>query len=154
MNSVSYDTSCNGGMRWDGDGDGDDVGDDVDDDLNDACDDGDDDGDDLPFREVISPAESSCRRWLFFSVGFRHGAAVELRKLFFFRFLGNREDIGQRGEPGWPRVSRRPPGTTTRGARHQDAWAPSGPPPAPLRPTSVILRKNASYKFLVHLEVF
>src|SRR3954464_9584775 len=47
------------------DGDGDDVGDDVDDDLDDACDDDDDDGDDLPFREVISPAESSRRRWLF-----------------------------------------------------------------------------------------
>ena len=49
-------------MRWDGDGDGADVGDDVDDDLDDACDDDDDDdddGDDLPFREVISPAESA-----------------------------------------------------------------------------------------------
>ena len=53
-------------MRWDGDGDG--AADDVDDlDLDDARDDGDDDGDDLPFREVISPAESACRRWLFFS---------------------------------------------------------------------------------------
>ena len=49
----------------DEDGDGADVGDDVDDDLDDARDDGDDDGDDLPFREVISPAESARRRWLF-----------------------------------------------------------------------------------------
>ena len=65
----------------DEDGDGAGVGDDVDDDLDDARDDGDDDGDDLPFREVISPAESARRRWLFFSVGFRHGAAAELRQL-------------------------------------------------------------------------
>ena len=63
----------------DEDGDGAGVGDDVDDDLDDARDDGDDDGDDLPFREVISPVESARRRWLFFSVGFRHGAAAELR---------------------------------------------------------------------------
>ena len=49
----------------DEDGDGAGVGDDVDDDLDDARDDGDDDGDDLPFREVISPAESAHRRWLF-----------------------------------------------------------------------------------------
>ena len=46
----------------DEDGDGAGVGDDVDDDLDDARDDGDDDGDDLPFREVISPAESAHRR--------------------------------------------------------------------------------------------
>ena len=63
-------------MRSDGDGDGADVGDDVDDDLDDARDDGDDDGDDLPFREVISPAESACRRWLFSSVGFSNVAAA------------------------------------------------------------------------------
>ena len=54
----------------DEDGDGAGVGDDVDDDLDDARDDGDDDGDDLPFREVISPAESARRRWLFSSVCF------------------------------------------------------------------------------------
>src|SRR3954470_7343127 len=82
MNSASYNTSCNGEMRWDGDGDGDGGEDDVDDDLDDARDDGDDDGDDLPFREVFSPAESVRRRWLFFSVGFHHGGAMELRKLF------------------------------------------------------------------------
>ena len=57
-------------MRWDVDGDGADVGDDVDDDLDDGRDD-DDDGHDLPFREVISPAESARRRWLFSSVDFR-----------------------------------------------------------------------------------
>ena len=85
IDSTDYNTSCNCEMRWDGDGDGADVGDDVDDDLDDSRDDGDDDGDDLPFREVISPAESARQRWLFFSVGFRHGAAAELRKLSSFR---------------------------------------------------------------------
>ena len=45
---MSYNTSCNGEMRWDEDGDGADDGDDVDDDLDDALDDGDDDDDDLP----------------------------------------------------------------------------------------------------------
>ena len=67
-------------MRWDGDGDGDgaDVGNDIDDDLDDARDDDDDDdGDDIPFREVISPVESSRRRWLFSSVGFRTMAAAK-----------------------------------------------------------------------------
>src|SRR4051812_32802899 len=88
MNSASYNISCNGEMRWDGDGDGVCGEDDVDDDLDDARDDGDDDGNDLPFREVFSPAESACRRWLFFSVGFRHGAAAELRKLLPFRDFG------------------------------------------------------------------
>ena len=53
MNSVSYNTSCNGEMRWDGDGAG--GEDDVDDDLDDARDDGDDDGDDLHLREVFTP---------------------------------------------------------------------------------------------------
>src|ERR1041385_1833069 len=80
--SMGYNTSCNCEMRWGGDGDGADVGDDVDDDLDDARDDDDDDDDDdLPFREVISPAESARRRCLFFSVGFLHGAAAELAKL-------------------------------------------------------------------------
>src|SRR3954466_15893716 len=53
------------------------VGDDVDDDLDDARDDDDDDGDDIPYREVISPAESARRRWLFSSVGFRTMAAAK-----------------------------------------------------------------------------
>src|ERR1041384_2865981 len=66
-------------MRLDVYGDGADVGDDVDDDLDDARDDGDDDGDDLLFREVISPAESARRRWLFSSVCFRTVAAVKCR---------------------------------------------------------------------------
>src|SRR3954471_7237170 len=79
LDSTDYNTSCNCEMRWDGGGDGADVGDDVDDDLDDACDDANDDGDDLPFREVISPAESARRRWIFFSVGFRHEAAAKLR---------------------------------------------------------------------------
>src|SRR3954463_7658121 len=77
IDSTDYNTSCNCEMRWYGDGDGADVGDDVDDDLNDARDDDDDDGDDLPFREVISPAEYACWRWLFSFVGFRPVAAVK-----------------------------------------------------------------------------
>ena len=81
IDSTDYNTSCNCEMRWDVDGDGADVGDDVDDDLDDARDDDDDDDcDDLPFREVISPAESARRRWLFSSVGFRSVAAEERRK--------------------------------------------------------------------------
>src|SRR3954468_24649162 len=77
IDSTDYNTSCNCEMRWDGDGDGADVGDDVDDDLDDARDDDDDDDDDLPFREVISPAESACRRWLFSYVDFRPVAAAK-----------------------------------------------------------------------------
>src|SRR3954470_17876535 len=79
IDSMDYNTSCNCEMRWDVDGDGADVRDDVDDDLDDARDDDDDDddGDDLPFREVISPAESARRRWLFSSVGFRTVAAAK-----------------------------------------------------------------------------
>src|SRR3954466_5876162 len=72
IDGTDYNTSCNSEMRWDVDADGADDGDDVDDDLDDARDDDDDDdGDDLPFREVISPAECARRRWLFSSVGFR-----------------------------------------------------------------------------------
>ena len=71
-------------MRLDVDGDGADVGDDVDDDLDDARDDGDEGGDDIPFREVFSLAESARRRWLFFSIGFYHGAAAEFQKLLSF----------------------------------------------------------------------
>ena len=64
-------------MRWDVDGDGADVGDVVDDDLDDARDHDYDDGDDLPYREVISPAESARRRWLFSSVRFCIVAATK-----------------------------------------------------------------------------
>ena len=78
MNSASYNKSCNGEMRWYGDGDSAGGENDVDDDLDDARDNGDDDGDDLPFREVFSSAGSARRICLFFSVGFRHGAAAEL----------------------------------------------------------------------------
>src|ERR1044072_5266339 len=76
IDSTNYNTSCNCEMRLDVDGDGADVGDDVDDELDDARDDDDDDGDDLPFREVISPAASARRRWVFSSVGFRTVAAA------------------------------------------------------------------------------
>src|SRR3954463_4135306 len=81
IDSTDYNKSCNCEMRWDGDGA--DVGDDIDDDLDDARDD--DDDDDLPFREVISPAESARRRWLFSFVGFRSVAAEERRKDSLFR---------------------------------------------------------------------
>ena len=83
MNSARYNSDCNGEMRSDGDGDGADDDDDRDDDLDDARDDGDDD-EDLPLRKEFSPAESARRKGLFFSVGFRHGAVVELWKLFLF----------------------------------------------------------------------
>src|ERR1043165_10110465 len=84
IDGTDYNTSCNCEMTWDGDGDGADVVDDVDDDLDDARDDGDDDGEDLPLREGFSPAESARRRWLFFSVGFRHVTAAELYKFSSF----------------------------------------------------------------------
>src|ERR1041385_611888 len=84
IDSTSYNTTFNCDMRLDDDEEGADVGDDVDDVLDDARDDGDDDGDDPPFQEVISSAESARRRALFFSVGFRHGAAVELCESFAF----------------------------------------------------------------------
>ena len=54
----------------------------VNDDLDDARDNGDDDEDDLSLREEFSPAEFSRREGIFISVGFRHGVAAELRKLF------------------------------------------------------------------------
>src|ERR1041384_7416078 len=66
IDSTDYNTICNCEMRWDVDGDGADVGDDVD-----------DDDDDLPFWEVISPAESARWRWLFSSVGFRTVVAAK-----------------------------------------------------------------------------
>src|SRR3954464_14518768 len=95
IDSTDYNTSCNCKMRWDGDGA--DVGDDVDDDLDDARDDDGDDGDDLPFREVISPAESARRRWLFSSVGFRPVAAAKHgnSSSFMISTLGGL--IGERG---------------------------------------------------------
>src|SRR3954467_13012175 len=85
IGSTDYNTSCNCEMRWDGDGDGADVGDDVDDDLDDARnDDDDDDGDDLPFREVISPAESSRQRWLFLLCRFLPRGGGKTPKLLLF----------------------------------------------------------------------
>src|SRR3954462_6034527 len=84
IDSMDYNTSCNFEMRWDGDGDGADVGDDVEDDLDDAREDDDDDGDDLPFREVISPAESSRRRWLFLLCRFPPRGGGKTPKLVSF----------------------------------------------------------------------
>src|ERR1041384_6055769 len=83
IGSTDYNTSCNCEMRWDGDGDGADVGDDVDDDLDDARDDEDDDGDDLPFQEVISPAESSRWRWLFLLCRIPPRGGSETTKLLY-----------------------------------------------------------------------
>src|ERR1041384_1822923 len=79
IDSTDYNTSCNCEMRLDV------VGDGADDDLDDARDDDDDDGDDLPFREVISPAESLCRRWVFSSVRFPHRGGGVSRKQLLFR---------------------------------------------------------------------
>src|SRR3954468_4739549 len=98
IDSKDYNTSCNCEMRWDGGGD--DVGDDVDDDLDDARDDDGDDGDDLPFREVISQAESARRRWLFSSVGFRTVAPAYRGNN---SFLGVSTQGGRIGEGGTER---------------------------------------------------
>ena len=84
IDSKDYNTSCNCETRWDGGGDGADVGDDVDDDLDDAHDNDDDDGDDLPFREVISPAESARRRWLFLLCSFPARGGGETPELLYF----------------------------------------------------------------------
>ena len=106
IDSTDYNPSCNCEMRLDVDGDGVDVGDDVDYDLDDARDDDDDDGDDLPFREVISPAESARRRWLFSSVGFRPVAAAKLGNSSFSRVStpggSYRREGAPRGATGHP----------------------------------------------------
>ena len=120
-------------MRWDEDGDGADVGDDVDDDLNDARDDDDDDDDDLPFREVISPAESPRQRWVFSCVGFRHVAAA-YREIS--SCLGVSTPRGLKREKGAPRgVTRHPGGCLARpgggvapGTLLTSWWVPSPPP--------------------------
>ena len=116
-------------MRWDVDGDGADVGDDVDDDLDDACDDDDDDGDDLPFWEVISPAESPRRRWVLSSVGFRP-VAVAYRESS--SYLGVSTPRGLNRRKGAPRgATRHPGGCLARpggGARQAPLWLPGGSP--------------------------
>src|ERR1041384_277879 len=100
IDSTDYNTSCNCEMRWNVDADGADV----DDDLDDACDDDDDDdGDDLPFQEVISPAESARRRWLFSSVGFRTVAAAK---------RGNDSSLGVSTPGGLSRRKGAPRGAT------------------------------------------
>src|SRR3954467_293002 len=120
INSTDYNTSCNCEMRLDVDGDGADVGDDVDDDLDDARDDDDDDdGDDLPFREVISPAESARQRWLFPSIGFRPVAAAK---------HGNDSSLGVSTPGGLYRRKGAPRGAT----RHQGGCL-AGPRGAPRR---------------------
>ena len=121
-------------MRWDGDGDGADVGDDVDDDLDDARDDDDDDGDDLPFWEVISPAESARWRWLFSSVGFRTVAVVK---------HGSNSCLGVSTPGGLYRRKVAPRGATRNlggclarpggGPRQAPFYLPGGSPHLPLR---------------------
>src|ERR1043165_4192833 len=119
IDSTDYNISCNCEMRLDGGGDGADVGDDVDDDLDDARDDDDDDGDDLPFREVISQAESARRRWHFSFVGFRHAAAAKHGNSSISRVF---TPGGSYRREGAPRAATRHPGgglRTLRGrARH------------------------------------
>src|SRR3954471_16381176 len=100
IGSTDYNKSCNCDTRLDGDGDGADVGDDVDDDLDDARDDDDDDGDDLPFREVISPAESPRRRWVFSSVRFPPRGGGVSRKQLLFRGLAPGRSYRREGAPG------------------------------------------------------
>src|SRR4051812_44702380 len=141
IDSTDYNTSCNCEMRWDGDGDGADVGDDVDDDPDDARDDDDyDDGDDLPFREVFSTAESARRKWLFFSVGFRHEAAAKLRVSCIFRVFSQGDNIGHRGRLKWDQGPRALP-ARPRG-RPGGTWGPGGSPLAHLWASPVIFRKN------------
>src|ERR1043165_6067650 len=85
IDSTDYNTSWTCEVKLDEDEDGADLGDDVDDDLDDARDDDDDNRDDLPFREVISPAESPRRRWVFSSVRFPHRGGGVSRKQLLFR---------------------------------------------------------------------
>ena len=122
-------------MRWDVDGDGADVGDDVDDDLDDARDDDDDDddGNDLPFREVISPAESPRRRWVFSSIGFRPVAAAYRESS---SSLGVSTPRGLNRRKGAPRGATwhpggclaRPGGGAAPGTLLAAWWVPSPPP--------------------------
>src|ERR1043165_255351 len=126
IDSTDYNTSCNCEMRWDVDGDGADVGDDVDDDL--------DDGDDLPFREVISPAESARRRWLFSSVGFRTVVAATRGN---DSSLGVSTPGGSYRREGAPRGATRHPGGCLAwpggGPRQAPFWLPGGSPHILLR---------------------
>ena len=100
MNSASYNSDCNGEMRWGGDGDGAAADDDGDDDLDDARDDGDDDEDDLPppgevLLGGICPPERSFLLWWFPP---RSGGGTPKTPLVL-GFLGHEDDIGQRGAP-------------------------------------------------------
>src|ERR1041384_2559695 len=133
IDSTDYNTSCNCEMRFDVDGDGADVGDDVDDDLDDARDDDDDDGDDLPFREVISPAESPRRRWVLCSVSF-HQVEAAYRKSN--SSLGVSTPRGLNRRKGAPRGATRHPGGclarpgggAATGTLLVAWWVPSPPP--------------------------
>src|SRR3954468_19073800 len=125
IDSTDYNTSCNCEMRWDGDGDGADV----DDDLDDAREDDDDDGDDLPFREVIFPAESAHRRWLFSSVGFRPVAAAKHGNSSISRVFTPGGSYRREGAPRG--ATRHPGGCLARpggGPRQAPFWLPGGSP--------------------------
>ena len=152
MNSASYNTSCNGEMRWGGDGDGAAVADE-DFDLDDARDDGDDDGDDLPFREVISPAESARRRWLFFSVGFCHEAAAKLLNSPIFRVFTPGGNIGQRGHQGGPPGIQEGTWRAQGGPRQGPFWSPDGSPQVHLWSPSVNPQNNVPCKISSNLEL-
>ena len=127
INSTDYNLSCNCEIKWDVDGDGADVGDDVDDDLDDARDD-DDDGDDLPFREVISLAESARRRWLFSSVGFRPMAAAKRESNSFLGVSTPGSYIGERGHRGGPPGTQEGAWRGQEGSRQAPFWLPGGSP--------------------------
>src|SRR3954467_14415637 len=134
IDSTDYNKSCNCEMRWDGDGDGSDVGDDVDDDLDDARDDDDDDGDDLPFREVISPAESAHRRWLFSSVGFRPVAAAKHGNSSISRVSTPGGFYRREGAPIGPPGIQEGAWRSQEGGPHQvPFWLPGGSPHLHLR---------------------
>src|SRR3954469_11333643 len=122
IDSTDYNTSCNCEMRWDGDGDDADVRDDVDDDLDNACDDDDDDVDDLPFREVISPAESARRRWLFSSVGFRPMAEAKHGNYSLYMVSTPGGFLGESGTEGGHQASRRVPSAAKKGGRQAPFW--------------------------------
>src|SRR4051812_17597424 len=126
IDSTDYNTSCNCEMRWDEDEDGADVGDDVDDDLDDARDDDDDDVDDLPFREVISSAESARRRWLFSSLGFLPVAAAKHRNSPLLRVSTPGGVYRRKGAPRG--ATRHPGGCLVRpGTLLAAWWVPSAP---------------------------
>ena len=139
MNSASYNSDCNGKIRWDGDGDGAGDDDDGDDDLDDARDDGDDDEDDLPspggvLPSRICPPERSFLLWWFppRCGGGTSDLTCPPKELGYEGYVCRRRGQGM----GPPTQAARWRGLG--GSRHQGAWSPGGPPPGALRPVFVI----------------